>query len=220
VDASRRKNRGQRLRMNARYRPADQRPSPAIAAGREAATGPIHSWTETNTLSHHHLAAESWWGERYTQADPLWEVQRRSSFQGPYGYAELNPFLYVDVFGLSVCDGYSAYFGTSCCRDGALQEDTYPRRAQSVCLEFMRMYESRMVVKCVAICLVDEEATTITLADCAARNAERLRDHVKCYAKCGFLPYKGLPPGGPEIGYEELWPDFWDEVWPFGNDDE
>ena len=79
----------------------------------------------------------------------------------------------------------------------------------------MEKYRGNGRAECVAKCLVNQEGETIRLPRCAARNAERLRDHVSCYAVCKFYDpvVGGFPDYSFEIGGGILWSDYWDEIW-------
>jgi hypothetical protein len=113
--------------------------------------------------------------------------------------------------GPNPCDGYKSCMGSKCCRDGKSVEDPYPAAAYSVCNGFMKQYdyENNPTVRCVARCLVAEEKTIqAQYSDCGDRNSARIRAHMKCYASCGFVPTHGLPPGGADVGWGMLLPDF------------
>jgi len=115
----------------------------------------------------------------------------------------------------SSCDGYNLTIGQTCrkyiCGDRYIDvPDEYPARAKGVCKDFLELYGFSRVVKCVAKCLGEQERTTQGWSSCETRNKERLEDHVYCYASCGFLPYKGLPPDGPSVGWGIVLPGWWD----------
>jgi hypothetical protein len=88
--------------------------------------------------------------------------------------------------------------------------DSYPSKAQKVCLEFIKMYDGSDAVQCVAKCLGGNESAMLLEPDCDKRNKQRLESHIACYAKCSFIPTKGIPwPDGPEVGWNMLLPGWW-----------
>jgi RHS repeat-associated protein len=112
------------------------------------------------------------------------------------------------------CSGYSRTFGASPCRtceNGkfASKKDTYPERAKTICEGFQKRYTTtpfQTEAACVASCLIAEESACQQYGWCDARNCCRLQAHVRCYAKCGFVPVMGMPKGGPALGWQELIP--------------
>ncbi len=112
------------------------------------------------------------------------------------------------------CSGYSRAFGASPCRtceSGKFgsKKDTYPERAQSICEGFQARYTTtpfQTEAACVASCLIAEESSCQEYGWCDARNCCRLQAHVRCYAKCAFVPIMGMPRGGPALGWQELIP--------------
>ncbi len=113
--------------------------------------------------------------------------------------------------GLNPCEGYKVCFGSDCCRDGKKIKDPYPQAAYDVCKGFMELYDykNEPKVRCVANCLIiNEKSIQRRYSSCGDRNSARIRVHMKCYASCGFIPTKGLPKGGAEVGWGMLLPDF------------
>ena len=107
------------------------------------------------------------------------------------------------------CSGYSSLGGTSCtiCFGFGMKSDGYPAKAKKVCDGFASMYTgepNQAAAACVAQCLISNEVGCQTLTSCSDRNCCRLGAHVACYAKCGFFPTKGLPPGGLAVGVVDV----------------
>lgn len=93
--------------------------------------------------------------------------------------------------------------------------DPYPAKAKKVCEGFIDMYNYSASSVCVAHCLTSFEGTITQNTSCSERNVKRLNAHVWCYAVCGFVPDKGMPPGAAEVGWEMLLPDWWSHWgWP------
>ena len=114
-----------------------------------------------------------------------------------------------DKMAKAACDKYDKFKNSRCCDNaGEYVIDPYVGKAKTVCQGFMEMYHGWDSALCVAECLTDYEVETTKLNRCAARNANRLEDHVICYAKCLFVPTKGLPEGGPTVGAGMLFPDY------------
>ena len=136
--------------------------------------------------------------------------------------APLLPSLYDEIFTDDdvpipappkdkVCDGYQDVPSNKCKdKKGCEKEDDYPERAENICRDFMKRYEPSNALDCVANCLIDMEKTIQTIHDCSLRNASRLVAHFECYVKCGFVPYRGMPGDGWNLGVMELIPDFID----------
>lgn len=125
--------------------------------------------------------------------------------------------------GINACAGYDSIIksATDCqTSKGYKIKDTYPKFAKEACLGFIKMYTTkgrvRNSVVCVANCLVKEEKINSTHKCCYKRNSERLKSHVYCYMKCGFLmdfaskrdENFGVPNGAWEVGYKSLLPDY------------
>ena len=113
------------------------------------------------------------------------------------------------------CDGYNAFIGTTCLRESCSGQssfvpDNYPANAKKICNNFLKLYGNSSTVRCVADCLVKEEAKTIIFLSCSARNGERIDNHFWCYFSCGFIPYRGLPEGADDVGWNDLLPDYLD----------
>jgi RHS repeat-associated protein len=115
----------------------------------------------------------------------------------------------------SACDGYPVP-APDCSRNGSMETDDYPERARDICKNFIDLYSDTIVwlnrVECVARCLAGSEPSIQEKPCCEERNCARLKMHVKCYAKCAFIPdvtrgELGVPPGGWGIGAGELIPD-------------
>ena len=117
----------------------------------------------------------------------------------------------------SYCERYSRYIDATCCRDGVEEQDNYVLKARNMCHDFVNMYSKNgkviEAVECVAKCLSDAEDESMKISSCEDRNSLRLINHVKCYASCGFfltdMRYEiGTPPGGWDMGFNEMLPDF------------
>ncbi len=109
--------------------------------------------------------------------------------------------------GATACDGYAPYENTSCMNSkGCWVPDPYPASAHLICRRFLQQYGFSSTVQCVAKCLTSQEGFHTFIPDCDLRNRLRLRAHAKCYSQCGFFPTKGLPPGAPKVGWEDLLP--------------
>ena len=72
-----------------------QPPGPPLV--RETATGFSDTWNEANIWQTRTFTAESRWGVRYTQSDP---VELALSRENLFTYAAANPLLFVDPLGL------------------------------------------------------------------------------------------------------------------------
>jgi hypothetical protein len=122
--------------------------------------------------------------------DPLGLASRRPSTKRP----KVNP-----------CDGYKKYIPQKkCLCNCTWVPDPYTEHARKVCNGFMLLYDWSKAAQCVAKCLVAAEAGSRSIPWCSVRATVRLAAHVGCYAECGFIPYKGLPPGGADVGYNDL----------------
>jgi RHS repeat-associated protein len=108
------------------------------------------------------------------------------------------------------CSGYGPLYPSSCTDCGKSRIDWYPGKARAVCESFAIKYTGTAMqteAACVATCLIAAEAACQAASKkCDDRNCCRLAAHVKCYASCGFLPYKGLPPGAAGVGWNDLLP--------------
>lgn len=107
------------------------------------------------------------------------------------------------------CSGYASLGGQTCrtCFGLGKREDPYPEKAKKVCEGFRDLYTgepNQEAAACVAQCLIASEKLCQWLTGCSDRNCCRLAAHVVCYAKCGFVPTKGLPPGGVEVGVGDV----------------
>jgi len=119
----------------------------------------------------------------------------------------------------NICDGYNSTKGSFCCREGKQVEDPYPKRAHSICIQFVRIYSGTAWAKsmaCVASCLTEVEKTIGDEPDCAKRNNARMNAHWECYLGCRFVPMLKLPAGGREVGIGMLYPDWEDKDTLFG----
>ena len=118
------------------------------------------------------------------------------------------------------CNGYGRLYPASCTGcDGKSKIDWYPGKARSICEGFASQYTGTAIQReaaCVASCLQAAEAACQAASkDCDSRNCCRLAAHVKCYASCGFVPYRGLPPGGAGVGWNDLLPSVGRKCAPF-----
>jgi len=108
------------------------------------------------------------------------------------------------------CSGYGPLYPSTCTDCGKSRIDWYPGKARAVCEGFANQYTGTVLqaeAACVAGCLIAAEAACQAASTkCDDRNCCRLAAHVKCYASCGFLPYKGLPPGAAAVGWNDLLP--------------
>ena len=146
---------------------------------------------------------------RWLSRDPIGEAGGMNI----YGYVGDNPVNWIDLLGLAAatidCSGYKAYFGSTCCNGTKKVKDPYPEAAYQVCLGFASMYTGTKMqgaAACVAKCLIEVEGSAQKIKTCDSRNMIRLSAHVMCYASCGFVPNKGLPPGGADVGWNMLLP--------------
>ncbi|MCP4021874.1 MAG: RHS repeat-associated core domain-containing protein [Desulfobacteraceae bacterium] len=154
---------------------------------------------------------------RYITPDPIGLEGGINTFV----YSLNNPINRIDksgmksvMVGYGVCGGYAEFFGSKCTRDCEEVDDTYPERAYAICIDFMNKYDNSWRVLGVGRCLVGEEAKCQGYECCAQRNKCRFNAHMKCYAKYAFVdPFNpfgpGFPDGGPELGWSELLPDWW-----------
>ena len=116
----------------------------------------------------------------------------------------------------TACDGYGPLTNSQCCdsNDGLIDDD-YTSQAQSVCENFIELYGAGPAT-CVADCLIDaEESCQANNQNCSDRASCRLGAHVSCYVSCRFIPDVGLPPGGAEVGWENLLPGVIEDVLDF-----
>jgi len=94
--------------------------------------------------------------------------------------------------------------------NGKPKQDLYPKKAHVVCKGFAFVYTGtggQGAASCVADCLVDaEKKCQAKWKSCDNRNCCRLVFRIHCYVKCGFVPYKGLPPGADIVGWKDLIP--------------
>lgn len=110
---------------------------------------------------------------------------------------------------ITMCAGYT---DSKCCDGNNFIQDPYIKKARTICKNFMTLYNTNegvpQNVTCVAECLIDEEHRLASTTSCRERNRARLGAHVVCYAMCMFIPTKGFPEGGVEVGWEMLLPSF------------
>jgi hypothetical protein len=108
------------------------------------------------------------------------------------------------------CNGYGPLYPSTCTDCGKSRIDWYPGKARAVCEGFANQYTGTAMqaqASCVASCLIAAEAACQAASKkCDDRNCCRLAAHVKCYASCAFIPYKGLPPGAAGVGWNDLLP--------------
>jgi len=107
------------------------------------------------------------------------------------------------------CSGYASLGGKTCYGCVGKKKDGYPEKAKTVCEGFRDLYTGSTMqaeAACVAQCLIASEKKCQLFPNCSDRNCCRLLAHVACYARCGFFPTKGLPPGGAEVGILDLLP--------------
>lgn len=107
------------------------------------------------------------------------------------------------------CSGYSSLGNQTCYGCFGKKKDGYPEKAKTVCEGFRDLYTGSSMqseASCVATCLIAAEKDCQKLPNCSDRNCCRLLAHIACYAKCGFVPTKGLPPGGAGVGVLDLLP--------------
>ena len=110
---------------------------------------------------------------------------------------------------ITVCSGY---IDSKCCYSHKFIQDPYIKKASTICKNFMTLYRTNegvpQNVTRVAKCLIDEERRLASTTSCRERNRERLAGHVVCYATCMFIPTRGFPEGGVEVGWDMLLPSF------------
>jgi len=131
----------------------------------------------------------------------------------PYGPGRL-PYLPTMPTPPQPCAGYDRFVGSTCTQEDECGKkmqltDPYPAKAEKVCERFIDMYNYSASSVCVAHCLISFEGTITKNTSCSERNTKRLNAHVWCYAVCGFVPDKGMPPGGADLGWEKLLADWW-----------
>lgn len=96
---------------------------------------------------------------------------------------------------------------TCCCCDGHQKwvPDPYPTAARKLCKEYIEMYSYSKAVISVASCLVKAEAECVRKYFCCeTRNECRLIAHFDCYLRDLFVPFWGMPAGGPDVGWNML----------------
>jgi hypothetical protein len=77
---------------------------PGSSTARKTATGFSDTWTGANIWQTRTFTAESQWGVRYTQSDPL--LQNTGAH--PFSYAHQNPLFFVDPYGL-ICSEWVSF---------------------------------------------------------------------------------------------------------------
>ncbi len=120
----------------------------------------------------------------------------------------------------TACDGYVPLLNSSCLRNGGGTLDDYTSKAYKICQDFMKLYDNSHTVINVANCLVAEEERCQKYECCKDRNSCRLTAHIKCYVQNSFYPWpwytgepeSGIPEGASDVGWSDLWPDFWDDI--------
>jgi hypothetical protein len=109
-----------------------------------------------------------------------------------------------NIIASSTCS-YSIPVSDCECDGGTKVQDTYPERAKEICIDFVKLYQASVVVLSTANCLVAAENNDCQKYTCCKeRNKCRLKAHVACYAKAGFVPIFGLPDGGADVGWNML----------------
>jgi RHS repeat-associated protein len=142
----------------------------------------------------------------FISRDPLGFVDGKSVYHGWFS-AKFK----LDPKGLNVCDGYDKKAGpcvvtlrpslTPCYPFGPKlpvielweTNDNYPQLAKTCCEAFQKKYENSATFQCVAACLTGDVAQCNGLKTCLMRQQCRHASHIKCYARCGFIPYLGMP---------------------------